>query len=59
VAEAIKRLDGFGPPFTGKLKEDSIVPGKVETWSGTVSEAWIGLLASYGILNLPMKAAGA
>lgn len=58
VAEAIKRLDRFGPPFTGKLKEDSIVPGQVETWSGTVSEAWIGLLASYGILNVPMKPAG-
>jgi hypothetical protein len=56
---AIKRLDQFGPPFTGKLTENSIEPTKPETWTQPVSEGTTGLLASYGLLNLPMKPAGA
>jgi hypothetical protein len=58
MVAAIKRLDQFGPPFKGKLTEKSIDPTKPETWT-SVTEATAGLLASYGILNLPMKPASA
>lgn len=58
AAGAIQTLDRFGPPFTGKLNAETIVPGKVETWSSALSEAMLGLYAVYGIVNVPMKPLG-
>lgn len=55
AASAIKVLDRFGPPFTGKLNAETIEPGNVETWSNILSEATLGLYGTYGILNVPMK----
>lgn len=58
AANAIQTLDRFGPPFTGKLNAETIVPGKVETWSEALSEAMLGLYGAYGLVNIPMKPLG-
>ncbi len=55
AAGAIQWLDRFGPPFTGKLNAETIVPDKVETWSGALTEATLGLYGTYGLANVPMK----
>jgi hypothetical protein len=56
-AVAIQRLEEFGPDFVGKLKGDSFHFGEPGSQMATMPEAMMGLLASYGILNLPMKPA--
>ncbi len=55
AAGAIQTLDRFGPPFTGKLNAETIVPGKAESWSSALSEAMLGLYGAYGLTNVPMK----
>lgn len=55
AAGAIQWLDRFGPPFTGKLNAETIVPGETESWSGALSEAMLGLYAAYGLVNVPTK----
>lgn len=56
-AAAIQRLEEFGPDFAGKLKGNSFDPKEPGSQMATMPEAMTGLLASYGILNLPMKPA--
>lgn len=54
---AIDRLEQFGPPFIGKVKRNSFDPKDPDSQMRSIPEAMIGLLASYGILNVPMKPA--
>jgi hypothetical protein len=54
-AAAIQRLEEFGPDFAGKLKGNSFDFREPGSQTATMPEAIMGLLASYGILNLPMK----
>jgi|HubBroStandDraft_6_1064221.scaffolds.fasta_scaffold22631_1 hypothetical protein len=56
-AAAIQRLEEFGPDFAGKLKGNSFDFKEPGSQVATMPEAMTGLLASYGILNLPMKPA--
>lgn len=50
-AASIKRLDAFGPPFTGKLQGTSFDPTVQGSQLGTMSEALIGLGVSLGYLD--------
>jgi hypothetical protein len=57
-AAAVQRLGEFGPDFADKLKGTaSFDPQESGAHITTMPEAMLGLLASYGILNLPMKPA--
>ncbi|MBV8671817.1 MAG: hypothetical protein JOZ33_00160 [Acidobacteriaceae bacterium] len=55
---AIDQLEQFGPPFIGKIKRDPSDPMEPGSPVRSVAEGIVGLLASYGILNVPMKPAG-
>jgi hypothetical protein len=57
-AAAIQRLEEFGPDFKGKLQGTSFDPSVAGSQISTMAEAMLGLLASYGIVNLPMKPTG-
>jgi hypothetical protein len=54
---AVQRLEEFGPDFAGKLNGTSYDPKVPGANIATMPEAMMGLLASYGILDLPMKPA--
>jgi len=56
-AAAIQRLEEFGPDLAGKLKGNSFDSKEPGSQMATMPEAMTGLLASYGIVNLPMKPA--
>jgi hypothetical protein len=56
-AAAIQRLEEFGPDFACKLQGNSFDPREPGSRMATMPEAMMGLQASYGILNLPMKTA--
>jgi hypothetical protein len=58
-AAAIQRLEEFGPDFAGKLKSNSCDAAEPGSQMATMPEAWVGLLASYGILNRPTNPAAA
>ncbi|RXH57577.1 hypothetical protein [Granulicella sibirica] len=50
-AASIKRLNAFGPPFTGKLQGTSFDPTVPGSQLSTMAEAMIGLGASLGYLD--------
>jgi hypothetical protein len=57
-AASIKRLDAFGPPFTGKLQGTSFDPTVPGSQLSTMAEAALGLGVSLGYLD-PAKMAQA
>ncbi len=50
-ADSIKRLDGFGPPFAGKLQGTSFDPTVPGSQMSTMAEAAVGLGISLGYLD--------
>ena len=57
-AASIKRLDAFGPPFTGKLQGTSFDPTVKGSQFSTMAEAMLGLGVSLGYVD-PSKMAQA
>jgi hypothetical protein len=56
-AAAIDRLEAFGPAFAGKVVRNSFDHKDPKAQIYSMAEALLGLLASYGIVNVPMKPA--